>query len=82
MRFRCSEGLRRGAVRKLVSLAVFTTALAGCQAGEDVTKVNRLVDHTTLIYLIDQHPQLRYLSQSQDSPEVLAGLVRKVLAEG
>ena len=213
MRFRRSEGLPRGAVRKLVSLAVFTTALAGCQAGEDVTKVNRpamalpelkkvtfgrdfvltdhngamfdtatlrgktvflflgyttcpdacpmtlskiasvyallgneasrlrtvyvsvdserdtpeklkaylsyydlpvvgltgtaeeiksvagdfgvyyskseeetaagyLVDHTTLIYLIDQHAQLRYLSQSQDSPEVLAGLVRKVLAEG
>ncbi len=41
-----------------------------------------LVDHTTLIYLIDQDGQLRYLSQLQDSPEVLEGLVRKVLAEG
>ena len=49
---------------------------------EEETAAGYLVDHTTLIYMIDQDGLLRYLSQPQDPPEVLAGLVRKVLAEG
>ncbi len=41
-----------------------------------------LLDHTTLVYMIDPDGMLRYLSHPEDSPEVLAELVLKVLAEG
>ena len=49
---------------------------------EEETAAGYLIDHATLVYLIDQGGKLRYLSHLQDSPEMLAGLVRKVLAEG
>ena len=49
---------------------------------EEETAMGYLVDHTTLIYLVDGKGSLRYLSHPEDSPEVLAGLARKVLGEG
>jgi protein SCO1 len=49
---------------------------------DEETAAGYLVDHTTLVYLIDHQGTLRYLSHPEDSPEVLAGLVRKVLTEG
>ena len=49
---------------------------------ETETAAGYLVDHTTLVYMIDPSGMLRYLSHPEDTPEVLAGLVRKVLAEG
>jgi protein SCO1/2 len=49
---------------------------------EEETAVGYLVDHTTLVYLLDPDGTLRYLSHPEDSPEVLVGLVRKVLGEG
>ncbi|HAA74237.1 TPA: SCO family protein [Candidatus Latescibacteria bacterium] len=49
---------------------------------EEETALGYLVDHTTLVYMIDPNGTLRYLSHPDDSPEVLAALVRKVLAEG
>lgn len=48
---------------------------------EEETAAGYLVDHTTLVYLIDGNGTLRYLSHPDDSPEVLAALVRKILAE-
>ncbi|MBS12678.1 MAG: SCO family protein [Gemmatimonadetes bacterium] len=49
---------------------------------EEETALGYLVDHTTLVYMIDPNGTLRYLSHPDDSPEVLAALVRMVLAEG
>jgi protein SCO1/2 len=49
---------------------------------EEETAAGYLIDHTTLVYMIDSEGTLRYLSHPEDSPEVLVGLVRKVLAEG
>lgn len=49
---------------------------------ETETAAGYLVDHTTLVFMIDPDGTLRYLSHPEDSPEVLAGLVQKVLAEG
>ena len=49
---------------------------------EEETEAGYLVDHTTLVYLIDGGGKLRYLSQPHDEPEFLVGLVRKILAEG
>lgn len=49
---------------------------------EEKTEVGYLVDHTTLVYLIDPRGNLRYLSRPEDAPAVIAGLVRQVLAEG
>jgi protein SCO1/2 len=49
---------------------------------EEETAAGYLIDHTTLVYMIDSDGTLRYLSHPEDSPEVLVGLVRKVLAEG
>ncbi|MBK35435.1 MAG: hypothetical protein CME26_07890 [Gemmatimonadetes bacterium] len=46
---------------------------------EEETEAGYLVDHTTLVYLIDPEGSLRYLSQPHDEPAVLAGLIRKVL---
>lgn len=52
------------------------------EKAEQDTAVGYLVDHTTLIYLIDPDGKLRYLSQPGDSAEVLAGLVKEILKEG
>ena len=49
---------------------------------EEETAAGYLIDHTTLVYMIDSEGMLRYLSHPEDSPEVLVGLVQKVLAEG
>jgi len=46
---------------------------------EEETEAGYLVDHTTLVYLIDGKGKLRYLSHPEDEPEVLAALARKVL---
>ena len=48
---------------------------------EEETAVGYLVDHTTLVYVIDQEGTLRYLSHPEDSSELLAGVARKILAE-
>ncbi len=49
---------------------------------EEETEAGYLVDHTTLVYLIDPDGDLRYLSQPGDSATIIAGLIQKVLAEG
>ena len=49
---------------------------------EEETEAGYLVDHTTLVYLIGPDGSLRYLSQPDDEPAVIAGLIRKVLAGG
>lgn len=46
---------------------------------EESSEAGPLFDHTLLIYLLDDEGTLRYLFQPDDSPEVMAGVVRKVL---
>ncbi len=49
---------------------------------EEETAAGYLIDHTTLLYMIGPDGTLRYLSHPEDSPEVIAALIRQVLAEG
>lgn len=49
---------------------------------ETETAAGYLIDHTTLVYMIGPDGTLRYLSHPEDTPEVLAALVRKVFSEG
>ena len=69
-----------GTVAELASVAGDFGVYYG--KSETETAAGYLVDHTTLVYMIDPGGMLRYLSHPEDLPEVLAGLVLKVLAEG
>ena len=49
---------------------------------EEETAAGYLVDHSTMVYVIDHNGTLRYLSYPDDSAEMVAALTRKILAEG
>jgi protein SCO1/2 len=51
------------------------------KVSDEVSEAGPLFDHTLLVYLIDAEGVLRYLFQPGESPEVMAGVIGKVLKE-
>ncbi len=47
---------------------------------EAETEMGYLVDHTTLVYLIDEEGRLRFLFRNDHSPKMMAAIIRKALS--